>query len=338
MAAATRRAPRCPRSARATPSSSSPARTPASAARSSASSGASRAARAAQPVPARHVRGRWRRRRRRGHQHRQAAHQAAPDAERDRPDAEGPAGRHPRHRPAPADRQGHGRLPAAATSRPGSRHATLDDGRRVRVCGHCGEQLEVQGVTSRLQRALHGGGRAGAPEAVRVRQPDAGAAPDEDRRQHRPRRGADRTPRRSMRPSATWRHHRPEADRDQGQALDRPVPAADRQPDRGQGHPARRADVGLPGAADDARAAAHPRLPRRPGQVVRRPRQLHASGCASSSRSRRSTTTRSTVCAGWRSASSRRRRPTRSRKRLLELLGMPFAGVGAGRSRWPRNP
>ena len=54
---------------------------------------------------------------------------------------------------------------------------------------------------------------------------------------------------------------------------------------------------------DAPRPAPHPRLPRRARQVVRRARQLLASGCASSSRSPRSTTTRSTVCAGWRSAS-----------------------------------
>ena len=34
-------------------------------------------------------------------------------------------------------------------------------------------------------------------------------------------------------------HHRPEADRDQGQAVDRPVPRADGQLGRRQGHPPR---------------------------------------------------------------------------------------------------
>ena len=48
---------------------------------------------------------------------------------------------------------------------------------------------------------------------------------------------------------------------------------------------------------------AHPRLPGRARQVVRRARQLLASASGSSSPSRRSTTTRWTVSAGWRSAS-----------------------------------
>ena len=52
-----------------------------------------------------------------------------------------------------------------------------------------------------------------------------------------------------------------------------------------------------------ARAAPHPRLPRRARPVVRRPRQLLARASGSSSPSRRSTTTRWTVSAGWRSAS-----------------------------------
>ena len=62
------------------------------------------------------------------------------------------------------------------------------------------------------------------PEGVRLRQPDAGAAPVQDRRQHRPRRGADQRQgarRRGRRPGPD---HRPEADRDPRPALDRPVP------------------------------------------------------------------------------------------------------------------
>ena len=58
--------------------------------------------------------------------------------------------------------------------------------------------------------------------------------------------------------------HRPEADRHPGQAIDRPVPAADGQPDRRQGHAPRRADVGLPRPTDVARPAPHPRLPWHP--------------------------------------------------------------------------
>ena len=43
-------------------------------------------------------------------------------------------------------------------------------------------------------------------------------------------------------------HHGPEADRHPRQAFDRPVPRPDGQPDRREGHPSRRADVGLPRA------------------------------------------------------------------------------------------
>ena len=45
-------------------------------------------------------------------------------------------------------------------------------------------------MTSRLHER-YDGGRAGADQAVRILQPDAGAAALEDRREHRPRRGAD---------------------------------------------------------------------------------------------------------------------------------------------------
>ena len=94
--------------------------------------------------------------------------------------------------------------------------------------------------------------------------------------------------------------HRPEADRDQRPALDRAVPTAHRQPHRRQGHAARRAHVGLPRATDAAGAAAHPRLPRRAEPSHSTDAATTRSGCASSSRSRRSTTTRSTGCAGSR--------------------------------------
>ena len=52
-----------------------------------------------------------------------------------------------------------------------------------------------------------------------------------------------------------------------------------------------------------ARPAPHPRLPRRARASRSTAAATTPSGCASSSRSPRSTTTRSTVSAGWRSAS-----------------------------------
>ncbi len=48
------------------------------------------------------------------------------------------------------------------------------------------------------------------------------------------------------------------------------------QPDRDDGHAARRTDVGVPRPADQHRAAARARLQGRVAQGVRRPRQLHA--------------------------------------------------------------
>ena len=94
-------------------------------------------------VPAR-LRGRWRQRRGRGPQHRQAPHQAAPDLEHERP-------RCPRSQqggiidiaqPMPI---GKVMLVCSSCDKPTRiGHATLDNGRRVRVCRHCGEQLEVK--------------------------------------------------------------------------------------------------------------------------------------------------------------------------------------------------
>ena len=149
----------------------------------------------------------------------------------DRPDAEDPAGRHPRPGPAAADRQGDARLqplrqadpdrpqgPRQRPPRPGLpalRRAAggavmtsrLHERYRPRSCRRCTKQFEYA-------------------------QPDAGAAGLEDRREHRPRRGAherEGARRGARRPDGD---HRPEADRHEGQALDRPVPAPDRQHDR----------------------------------------------------------------------------------------------------------
>jgi hypothetical protein len=58
-----------------------------------------------------------------------------------------------------------------------------------------------------------------------------------------------------------------------------------------------RAHVGLPRAPDRTRPAPHPRLPRRARQELRRSAATTRSVCASSWRSRKSITTRSTACA-----------------------------------------
>ena len=73
-----------------------------------------------------------------------------------------------------------------------------------------------------------------------------------------------------------------------------------------------------------AGAAAYPRLSRREPALVRRPRQLHRSACASNSRFPRSTTTRSTSCVAWRWRSSPPRATTTKGYALLKQFGMPF--------------
>ncbi len=74
-------------------------------------------------------------------------------------------------------------------------------------------------------------------------------------------------------------------------------------PDRAEGHPARPADVGLPGAVHAPGPAPDPRLPGRSRAGRSTVAAITRSGCASRSRFPRSTTTRWTVSAGWRSAS-----------------------------------
>ena len=69
--------------------------------------------------------------------------------------------------------------------------------------------------------------------------------------------------------------HRPEADRHQGQEVDRRLQAPRGQADRRQGHPARRPHVGVLDRLVSAGHPPHPRLPRADPTVVRRPRQLH---------------------------------------------------------------
>ena len=57
---------------------------------------------------------------------------------------EGPAGRHPRPRPAAVDVSKVMVVCPHCDKPTRIAHRTLDDGRRVRVCRHCGEQLEAK--------------------------------------------------------------------------------------------------------------------------------------------------------------------------------------------------
>ena len=93
-----------------------------------------------------------------------------------------------------------------------------------------------------------------------------------------------------------------------------------------QGHPSRRADVGLP-------RAAHARSPcpasatsaAIPGKSFDGRGNYTLGPARNSSRSPRSTTTRWTVSAGWRSRIVTTAKTDEESRRLLELLGMPFA-------------
>ena len=101
------------------------------------------AARRPEHLPSRLVR-RWREGRRRGPEHRQAPHQAAPvgRARTDRMPKIQQGGILEIAQPLPI-----GKVMVVCTScgKPTRiAHATLDNGRRVRVCRHCGEQLEVK--------------------------------------------------------------------------------------------------------------------------------------------------------------------------------------------------
>ena len=122
--------------------------------------------------------------------------------------------------------------------------------------------------------------------------------------------------------------HRSEADRHQGEEVDRGVQAARRHEHRRQGHAARRADVRLPRQALQHRAAAYPRLPRSSGASRSTGAATTTWACASSWSSRRSTSTRSTRRAAWTSRSSRRRRSTKKRRSSSTAMGLAAAETG----------
>ena len=121
------------------------------------------------------------------------------------------------------------------------------------------------------------------------------------------------------------RDHRPEADRDPGQALDCPVPPADGQPDRGQGHPARRPDVGLPRPAGHARAAPHPRLPGIPAKSFDG-RGNYSLGLREQLAFPEIDYDKVDRLRGLEISIVTTAKTDEESKRLLELLGMPFAG------------
>ena len=89
---------------------------------------------------------------------------------------------------APQHQQRHDRLPLVLAAHPGPPHGggrwPQRPGLRPlrRAPDARGEEAQVSELRQRYTRR----GRARTPEGVRVRQRDAGAAPDQDRRQHRP--------------------------------------------------------------------------------------------------------------------------------------------------------
>ena len=159
-------------------------------------------------------------------QHRQAPHEAAPVEHRqhDRRRSADAAGRHPRHRRSRC-RSAKVMLVCPRCDQPDAcpAHAPWRSGQRVRVCRHCGEPLEVASV-NRLHERYQNEVSPALSEAVQLRQPDAGAAAREDRRQHRPRRGAHQRQgdRRGGRRPATITGQKPIVTT--RQAVDRPVP------------------------------------------------------------------------------------------------------------------
>ena len=88
--------------------------------------------------------------------------------------------------------------------RPDARQAPAPEQRQERPRVRALQRAAGGGrVSGSLRQRYYGRGRPGAAEAVRLRQPDADPARLQDRGQHRSGRGASRTPRPSMRPSAT---------------------------------------------------------------------------------------------------------------------------------------
>ena len=153
-----------------------------------------------------------------------------------------------------------------------------------------GQQSTSRACATRYEKEIV----PGADEALRLQEPDAGAAPPEDRGQHGPRRGRARTRSSSTPPSTELtRHHRSEAGRHARQEGDRDLQAARGHADRRDGHAAPRAHVGVPRPPGHARPAARARLPRRqPARPSTAPATTR-SACASRSSSPRSTSTRS---------------------------------------------
>ena len=103
--------------------------------------------------------------------------------------------------------QRHGHLPALLATHARSATTQAADGRSVRACAHCGEPVTQRGeeaqVSGELRQRYHDEVVPALRKEFELRQRDAGAAPDQDRRQHRPGRGAARRQGASTPPSAT---------------------------------------------------------------------------------------------------------------------------------------
>ena len=119
--------------------------------------------------------------------------------------------------------------------------STVDDGQATAT---------MERAVPRLKTRYHDEIKAALQQQLGLAQRDAGADAREDRHQH------GRRPGHPAAVAARGRRHRPhrdlraEADRDQGQALDRRLQAPRGPVDRHQGHAARRPHVGVPRPPD----------------------------------------------------------------------------------------
>jgi len=259
-----------------------------------------------------------------GYQHRQTPHKAAPVDVPERPGAAGAAGRHRRQADADRRQQRDDHLPALRTGH--ARQAPAPQHRQERSRVRALQRTAGGGrVSGGLRQPLRGRGRPGAAEAVQLHQSNADPAPVQDRRQHRP-----------------------------GEALTNPkaVDAAvgDLAAITGQ-HPvttkAKRSIAQFrlrTGNTIGARVTLrgdrmwdflerltrialprHPRLSRRAGQVVRRARQL-LTGASEQLAFPEIDYDKVDRLRGLEISIVTTAKTDEESKRLLELLGMPFAG------------
>ena len=147
---------------------------------------------------------------------------------------------------------------------------------------------------ARLRKLYDERDRADADQGVRAQEPDAGAAPREDHDQHGSRRGRDEPEdhRPAVEELAAITGQRPVVTKAKKSIADLQAPRA--ACDRRDGHPAPRADVGVPRPPGQLRAAARARLQGRLAQGASTGAATTRSASGSRSSSPRSTTTRST--------------------------------------------